>query len=179
MAQRRKQAEEVEQEVTGAGDLRRRQRVILFRNADGSIDASALSDDEKKSLAPGSNEPQQAPEVITPGEVQVIVSMLANIEGMLLAGKFDLDKQTAVGACQPKEPALSIICESGAKVLNKYQIMSKWAPEIALISGLVMWQTMNLQLLGALAEKKRADEQRERVNKPRVVPPAKQAQAAE
>lgn len=178
MAQRRKQQEEIEQEVTGGADLRRRQRVILFRNPDGSIDASALSEEEKKTLIP-SNEPQETPELVSPAEVGVIVSMLANIEGMLLAGKYDLDKQTAVSACQPKEPALTIICESGAKVLNKYQIMSKWAPEIALISGLVMWQTMNLQILGALAEKKQADEARERQNRPRVVPPAKQAQAAE
>ncbi len=78
-----------------------------------------------------------------------------------MGGKFGIDRGTAIEVCQPKEPTATLLYTSGAKVLNKYDVMSKFAPEIALIAALVMWQTTTVSILSTIAEKNKIQSKRE------------------
>jgi hypothetical protein len=139
-------------------DRRRRPRLILALNADGTPDLSSARPEQIEALKLALEEAAPAPpEPISPVVVHMALGAVANIEAAVLAGRFGLTTEQAAMALQPAPPLREQIAEAGARVLNKYSgALGRWQDEIVLAALLVAWQSSALATLRAMVAEQRA-----------------------
>lgn len=157
MARRRKATEtEVMENVlpeppvqeTPASDRRRRPRIIIPLNDDGSPDISRLDPSVLDVLRTQAQD--AGPEPIHPAVCDMAITVIANIEAAVLAPRMGVDPQTAAQITQPPEPLRGQIAETAAKVLSKYSgALGRWQDEIVLAALIAGWQIQVLNNLRA------------------------------
>ena len=154
-------------------DRRRRPRLILALNDDGTPDLSSARPEQVEALKSALEEAAPAPpEQISPVVVHMALGAVTNIEAAVLAGRFGLTTEQAAAALQPAPPLREQIAEAGARVLNKYSsALGRWQDEIVLAALLVAWQSSALATLRAMAAEQRArQEQRPAAPSPAPAP---------
>lgn len=136
-----------------ATDKRKRRRITVYCNDDGSPDLSTISDEQKAALglngsaAGPAPEPVPQVEPIDPAIFGMMFGVLANIEAAVVAPKMGIDPDAARSALVPPPPLADALANAAAKVAAKYGgTLGRWADEIALGSLIVTWQ------IGAFAQ---------------------------
>jgi hypothetical protein len=103
----------------------------------------------RRGRPPGSvtkkREPEPPAVKIGPEILGKLFVALGTVEARLLAGRMGVPLQIAERSFIPEDPLLSMLSDSAAAVLAKYNIGGRYADEIVLASMLVLWQTTALQ----------------------------------
>jgi len=144
----------------------RRKRFIIFRNEDGSPDWSSLTEEQRRAMKMGPDQPAPetagapaAPPVeFPPHMAAMFLNVLVGIETAVVAPRMDLDAVKVRAVLEPSPPLAESIRECATRVLNKYSgALGAYADEIALASLLVTWQASafaELRRMKAAEEKK-------------------------
>lgn len=131
-----------------------RRRVYIPSDPRIAVDCSQLSEDERTRLKsalgvpPVSKPDEPAFTVQTepvqrtdPALVAMLYKALAQLQGAIMGPKFGLERETAVDIATPKEPLATMLYETSARICDKYNVMGKYADELALVSLLGVWQS--------------------------------------
>lgn len=127
-------------------DKRKRKRITVYCNDDGTPDLDSVPEDQRRALgigqAPeGSNQAPEAPAQFEPAMVGMILPVLVGIEAALIGPRLGIEIDQARSALTPHPMIADGIAQAGAKVLNKYGgNLGRWADEIALVSIIATWQ---------------------------------------
>ncbi len=144
MANLRQSMPNDQQNPASVNDKRKRARIIVYTNDDGTADLSALTDEQRSQLGVGS--PSAAatdtPSVqFAPQMMAMILPVLVSIESAVVAPRIGIDQEKVRVALTPPDAIAEGICEASTKVLNKYGgALGPYADELALASLLIMWQ---------------------------------------
>lgn len=158
---RRRMTETAETEVTqisensaseisaNTGDKRRRPRVMIPLNPDGTPDLSRV--DPMVLDAIRNQTESNQPEPIQPEVIEMAINLIANIESAIVAPKFGIPQEQAIAVVMPQKPLKEQMAQAGAKVLSKYSgAMGKYQDEIVLGAMLLAWQVGVLNQLRAM-----------------------------
>lgn len=167
-----------------AQDKRKKPRVILYKNDDGTWDTSSLNDEEKSRLfggATGAPPPPPpptpdpaapAPEPIDPQVMGMALTMLVSIEAAVVGQKLGLDHKTVYDVLQPRPPFDGAILNLSCKVANKYGAsLGPWADEIALGALLISWQVAAFNQLRQIVADQKSGSDRPAPEAPAPPPP--------
>lgn len=151
---------------SGESSKRRKARVPIYKNDDGTLDLSGLTDDdaakvrERFGSSPGAaftppppTEPTAPPpEPIDPAIIMLALNMLTSIEAAVVGSKLHIPTARAYEALALKPPFDQMLIGAATKVANKYMVsMGPYADEIALGALLVTWQIGAFTELRAIA----------------------------
>jgi hypothetical protein len=158
----------VDQTSVTPGDRRRRPRIIIPIGDDGAPDVERLDPVVLETLRARLEQTQPAPpEPISPVVIDMLVSMIGNIEAAVLAPKFGLEVQEAAMIIMPQDPLRAQIADAGARVLTKYSgALGRWQDEIVLASLLAAWQIQALNTLRATRAIREENDRRTGADKP-------------
>jgi len=136
--------------AAGEQSKRKKPRVTIYRNEDGSYDTSSLSDEDKARLfgtpsntppPPPAADAAPAPEPVDPAVIGMALNLLTSIEASLIGRKLGLPHELCQQVLQPKPPLDTTITGLACKVANKYGAsLGPYADEIALCAMVVTWQ---------------------------------------
>jgi hypothetical protein len=125
-------------------DRRRKKRLQVYLNDDGTPDWEATPADVRSQLGmggAGGDGVQPAGPEIPPEMVGMLVGLIGNIEAAIVAPKMGIPSEAAREALAMPEPIAVGINEAGGRVLAKYSgSLGRYADEIVLGSLLVTWQ---------------------------------------
>lgn len=147
-------------------DKRKRKRLTVYLNADGSPDWDGVTDEQRQQFGMGATAAAPPPEPmhVPPEMVGYLVMTMARIEAAIVAPRMGLTAEETARALTPPEPILVGIQEAGARVLAKYAgTMGKYQDEIILGSLLITWQA---QAFAELRRMKAANESEPPANPP-------------
>jgi hypothetical protein len=132
-------------------DRRRRPKVIIPMNDDGSFDFAPVSEEERERLRAALEESRpDPPPPIDPAIVGFAVQTLASIEAAIVGPKMGLSHDRAFACIVPPPPLAEQISQAGARVLEKYSGgWSKYQDEIVLCALIVTWQAQAFRNLRA------------------------------
>jgi hypothetical protein len=132
-------------------DRRRRPKVIIPLNEDGSFDFSPVPEEQRDRLRAALEEAQpEPPPPIDPAIVGFAIQTLASIEAAIVAPKMGLTHDRAFACIVPPPPLAEQIAQAGARVLEKYSGgWSKYQDEIVLCALIITWQAQAFRNLRA------------------------------
>lgn len=131
-------------------DKRKRKRITVYCNDDGSPDLSTINEEQRAALgigsspaaadgAPAPTEP--APEPIDPAIFGMLFHVLSNIEAAVVAPRMGIDPDAARRVMTPPPELAGPLANAAARVAAKYGgTLGRWSDEIALGSLIVTWQ---------------------------------------
>jgi hypothetical protein len=140
-------------ETEPAGDKRRRRRLSVYLNDDGTPDLETIPAELKGALGmeDGAQPGEPEPDRVNPDLVKFLIVTLSRIEGFVIAKQNDMDVEAVCSALEPPAPLLAPMSETGARLLAKYAGgMNRWQDEIVLGSLLITWQSGAFQQIRAL-----------------------------
>lgn len=140
-------------------DRRKRPKVIIPLNFDGTPDLSRVDPAVLEAIR-NQTEPDTA-EPIAPEVAEMAISLIANIEAMILASQFDVPQNQALSLTLPPEPIKTQMSQAAAKVMTKYSgALGKYQDEIVLGAMVAAWQ------IGVLNQFRAIKAMKEKVNPP-------------
>lgn len=136
-------------------DKRRKKRVSVYLNDDGSPDWSGVSDEQRAMLGGVLPTPEAEAEPIPPEMVGLLLKTVTSIEAAVLARSMDLEPALVHQAFAIPEPMEGPMCETGARVLQKYMGgASRYQDEMVLAALLISWQGAAIGQLRAFKAEK-------------------------
>jgi len=145
---------------TANDSKRRKARVPIYKNDDGTLDLSGLTDEDAEKVrqrfasgsttdstaaAPAAPPPPQEP--IDPAIIGLALNLLTSIEAAVVGTKLNIPIPEAYQVLSLKPPFDQLVTNAACKVANKYVgSLGPYADEIALVALLATWQ------IGAFAE---------------------------
>ena len=163
----RLRSDEPNSNATGEQSKRKKPRVTIYKNDDGSYDTSSLSDDDKARLfgaqpnaapPPPSIDPAPPVEPVDPAIIGLALNLLTSIEAAVVGNKLGLPHADCQRVLQPKPPLDTDITGLACKVANKYGAsLGPYADEIALVALVATWQIQAFTELRALVAEQAAN----------------------
>lgn len=139
-------------------DKRKRKRVTVYLNDDGTPDYSGLDETVRSllSIPSQSAETVTPPIEIPPEMIGYLVLTLTRIEAAIVAPRLDLDVESVLPILTPYPELGNAINTAASKVLAKYGgTMGQYQDEIVLGSLILTWQATAFGQLRALSAEKR------------------------
>lgn len=143
-------------------DRRKRRRVSIYLNDDGTPDLAGLTPDQKLQLGlgqPKPPEPEAPPMEIPPAMIGGLIAMLARIEAAIVAPRVGLTQDEALSMLIPPPELQPPLQEAAARVIAKHSgSLGKWQEEIILGTLIVSWQAQAFAAMRQLIAEKAARE---------------------
>lgn len=138
-----RQREQIQTDGAPKTDKRRRQRVTIYLNDDGTPDLDGVTDEQREAigLRTATAEPEAPPMEVAPEMVSMLLATMIRIESAVIAPRIGITTDEAMAALTPAPPIAEGISTAGARVLQKYGgALGKWQDEIVLATLIVTWQ---------------------------------------
>jgi len=153
--------------ATGEQSKRKKPRVTIYKNDDGSYDTSSLSDEDKARLFGGQTNAAPPPppvdaappvEPIDPAIIGLALNLLTSVEAAVVGNRLGIPHAQCQKVLEPKPPLDTAITGLACKVANKYGAsLGPYADEIALVALVATWQIQAFTELRALVAEQAAN----------------------
>jgi|FLYL01.1.fsa_nt_gi hypothetical protein len=117
----------------------RKRRLPIYVTEDGQADVSLLDEASRTSLREALSEEPAAP-AVDPCVCGVLVSTIASLEATILSSRTGVPRDMMLDVVGPHEPIKTMLSETLAKVLSKWNAFGRYHDEILLLGLLAAWQ---------------------------------------
>ena len=127
-------------------DKRKRRKVIICLNDDGTPDLTSVSDEQKQALglAPGTTEKV---EPVDRDVVRMLVGITATVEAVAVSKALNVPHSVAMVALKPAQDLEDRLVECSARIIDKYGGIGRYADEVMLGALIVAWQAGALKAI--------------------------------